>query len=570
MAVVDVLTIDPNAAAGMVDAVPAIIAALAMSPRIYLPSGTYRLASTLRPTRAVLIEGDGGGSGTPRAQTLLLPDPGVSAIAIEPVAAGSKIRDLGVRGPKVSIWHQDSAAWRVDDFCRSSLTVLFIGALPHALPFVFKRLSGTLTGAIEPPWRDAFDAGTLKAGDIFPDGDGEWLCVQVNGIKMSTLALLEDVLVTAMPSNWLHLQAATDGTPSTNANGWATRGGRFSENDGWGIYISGIDTNAYHVQHPGLYGNGLGGICDLSQHGGTIDTPVIEGNSGPVIRIDSAISTTVVLDPYVEANQPKAIGAGQAIVVGGNLSKPAGGQGFETGRYITEFGSFSSTLTTLNRDGPHSIVSSFGRPGVDMVAFEIVDLSPWNVSESVQLRRSLETGALELYVGGNVIYQIPLADSVDPARFVAPLGIQIGTALETTNAQLFFTGRRNVGDRLRFTDVPNASFNIPTLTPGGPEGLICVRAGNVRGEGALNAIAWAPNTEFSVGALIVPTTGGPFVYRVCNVTPNSPKPWKTGATEPVWPQAQFGQQVIDDRLVFQLFDWATQRAEFKPFGAVAM
>ncbi len=568
---IDVAATFPDAPKGDVDAVPAINAALAMSPRIYLSRGTYRLASALRLTSACIIEGDGGGCGTVHANTMLCPDPGISAVIIESSGSGSKLRDLGVHGPRVSIWAGESGAWQIGMYCRSTLTTRSPGAYPHALPFVFERISGNITGNIEPPWRAAFESEALKPGDVFPDGNGEWRCVEVNGITIFTQALLEDVLVTSMPSHGLYVDASTQDKPSTNANGWAIRGGRFSENDGWGIYVRGIDTNAFHAQHPGLYSNGRGGFWDSSQHGGTIDSPILEDNSGPVFKIESAISTTIVLNPYVEGNQPQAIGAGMAIVVGGNLATWAGGPGFEQGHHITEFGSFSSALTTLNRDGPHAISSAFGRPGVEMVAHEIVDQTPWNSTESIHLRRSLETGGLELVIGGNVLYRVPLGDSVEPSRFVAPLGIQVGSALDTTNAGIFFSGRRNVGDRLRYTDIPNVSLNVPALAPGGREGLVCTKAGNATGNGALGAVTWTPNTELPMGSRVMPTWGGDFVYRVCNVRPNSASPWRTGSTEQPrenWPTSQFGQQFIDGSLVIQLYDWATQRAEFKEYGTV--
>jgi hypothetical protein len=97
---------------------------------------------------------------------------------------------------------------------------------------------------------------------------------------------------------------------------------------------------------------------------------------------------------------------------------------------------------------------------------------------------------------------------------------------------------------------------------------VCTVAGDAQGAGAIGAVTWAPLTAFAIGAKIVPTAGGSFVYRVCGVTSGATSPFLSGATEPVWPTSAFGAQVDDGGLVMQLFNWSTAQAVFKPFGLI--
>lgn len=239
---------------GSTDDSAAIQQALDENQRIYIPSGTYRCASTLHVhSGQKIVEGAGGGGYNAASGCQLLFDSGVHGIRIYHANDGD-IPEGGTDG-----------SWTI------------------------------LRGLVI---RQASKSGTFHG--IWSSGHG---------------TLFEQIAVDRFSGHGIYIDGTGD--TGGNANNWVMNSVRSTRNDGSGVFVDGTDSNAGVGTAVDGSTNGAWGIYDSSFLGNTWVGCHVASNTGGAYRTEGSSNRTVMVGCYSESGEPASDMAPMTLVVGG-------------------------------------------------------------------------------------------------------------------------------------------------------------------------------------------------------------------------------------------------------------
>lgn len=478
---------------GQSDSHAAFAAAIAASPVVLVPAGSYRLASTLHIRRTVRIEGEGGVHSAPATRLVL--DRGVTGITVWPWdgqqrADGTVIADLAVVcGSQSSAWVANANGWAVGNFCRPTVIA--------GLGLIYEAIAKTgPTGQSEPVW-------PTTIGATVQDGGMTWRCAVAHGIVLHARAVLERISVSSMPSCGVLIEGSY--LAGTNANNWSMQGpSRISGCMGDGLRVVGIDTNAGRCAELDCSANGGWGIDDRSFLGNKYDACHTDSNGLGAYRSLSAVAKNLFDGCYSESGQLGSWDAGSALWVGGLHAA-----GFQAGSKHTLIDSYCSALSCRASSGERSVTTTVA-PHAGMQALA------WSCgpsAEAYQLRLD-HTGHRDAWAfvraGSDPMLVLPLAGAYGYPRPALPQGLTVSGLDIDAHPKILTSGHRRPGDQ----------WLDPAPQAGGYLGRVCVRAGWA-------APTWAPSVSRAAGARVVATTDTACVYECVQAG-------ASGAAEPAW------------------------------------
>lgn len=306
--VTDDLAAFNTAIAAMASAVSSVGATL------YVPSGTYRLSAPLRVARSCSIVGPHGVSSYSAAALVF--DAGQHGIIVDgPFTSPdggngsySVIRDIEVRAAaKTTTAH--GVTLRANAILERVFVRLFKGNGFHIVA----------SSSIASPYASEFEVAWVgstayKVGTFVKNGGNLYICnvagtSAASGGPTGTGTAITDGTVT-----WKYVS-------STNANLWAMYSCRSQENDGHGLYVDGIDTNAGTCHGLDVSNNGGWGVLDQSFLGNTYVGCHATGNTtgpyGSSVGNGNQSSVNQFLNCYSEGGGPSSNVTAPGMIVGG-------------------------------------------------------------------------------------------------------------------------------------------------------------------------------------------------------------------------------------------------------------
>jgi Pectate lyase superfamily protein len=276
---------------------------LAPSAILYVPTGQYRMRSSLRLHQAVTIQGTG-----PRGSRLVF-DPGLEGSGSRSAATAGVIFDMRLRDP--------------DDHS--------LGYAALAQASVIRDLSVEAIERFHPPVRSSTGEwvfrgppGWEEMDDDEPFHDGTF-----SGIVLYTRAQVENCSILGFRHDGIHIN--TSAGFGRNANGWRVQNCFTQSNGRHGMYVSGGDANAGLALSVHALSNVRWGIYDRSFLGNTYVGCLTETNGhihprdegdpfdsfGGGYRTTNPNARHVMLGCYAESDQINRI-IFPTMIIGGN------------------------------------------------------------------------------------------------------------------------------------------------------------------------------------------------------------------------------------------------------------
>lgn len=150
----------------------------------------------------------------------------------------------------------------------------------------------------------------------------------IPGIYCEAKAYFEHVGVFGFSGHGLHIDGST---AQRNANGWRASNCWFENNEGWGVYVGGLNSNAGVADGIFLISNGLGGLRESSFLGNTYLGLTIEGLLYPVspehprpqgMWVDGNVNKCTILGSYIESDHaPSLFDSTSTVVIGGTFGQ---------------------------------------------------------------------------------------------------------------------------------------------------------------------------------------------------------------------------------------------------------
>lgn len=394
---------------------------------IYLPAGTYRVASPIRVQRHIILEGDAGAGWF--SPTVIRPDKNVSGIVVENATTSA---DTGrgdwsiIQNLSVQYATQTTGTW-------AALTGYVVGDTVKYLTnecqwAVFVCSQAGTSGASEPAW-DTLDefAGPLVNGEgsTVVDGSVVWTVTVVAGIRLRGRANVQNFYITDSPGSGLHIAADSAGTPITNANNWRASYCRIQSNKLNGVYVSGDNVNAGYGEAIDSSGNTCWGILEVSFLGNTYAACHAADNVlGPYATdLQNLNASNVFLGCYSESGQPPARIQRPSLVLGGTH-----GAGFDADGQATMLlsGVLQSGVAVEHRITGNQYGVTFKAPYADGYAFAFEDpYSSYSMQSKPSGRVTLFTGTYGWRFSHNNSDITPTLDlSGDDSQISTDIGLQ--------------------------------------------------------------------------------------------------------------------------------------------------
>jgi hypothetical protein len=586
------------------DCLQALVDASQLGMPLYFPSGIYTISDTWIIQRQLVIRCAGGMFGAaptrihiPFCKTGIIVKPwsGGPASARGDYTIISDLTLVPVQNP--SFWTANAGGWQVGNFCQPSQ----LNKNGFCYECTARDFPG-VTGPTEPVW-------PTTIGETIQDGSITWTCRQQNGIELQTRASIERIGIVFCVGHGVSIEATAGA--GTNANNWMITGGRINNCAGHGIHVKGEDTNAGVCSGVDCSANGGAGFYDASFLGNTYVGCHVADNKQASYYSASVVAANTFVGCYSESGAPGSYGSGSACTFVGGLHA-AGFLPNDVSVHVNVDG-FSRRGVWRNEGGDIGVIARLAptdtvRTALDFARSDGGDAMRFGLNHPGLLWHwSFISGAAGPMLGlpNQMAYEFP--------RPVMPNGVQFGTSAGfpvavSTHPTFLTTGHRNRGDRYEST----------TPSAGGYAGKISVRAGWA-------APLWTGLTQYSVGALVVPTADNTFVYECTQAGTSAPLeqqpiwpttpgqtvfdgsavwqcgrvattwqantpytlntfalpiaggafvyrcvvPGTSGASQPVWPTSFFSQSIVDGTVTWRLEGWRAQAALWKDWGAIA-
>lgn len=289
--------------------------------QIFIPRGTYRLSSSIRLNRQVVLFGDGGAGQY--SASILQPDKNVIGIVFD---RGTTSTDGGagdwsvVRDISIQYASQTTGAWApthayvLGDTVASLTTGSGVNAVAGANwnpDVIFKVTTAGTSASSEPAWASKTEGQTIT------DGGVTWTAIVGAGVRMRSRGKVENIYISNSPGSCFRVDGNSGGSPSTNANGWHLQYARFIGCAQNGIFATGADSNAGQAAFVDVAFCGYWGVNEQSFLGNSHLGHQVDGCGLGPYRSAGASSANVFVGCYSESGQPPSDVNVPALVFGG-------------------------------------------------------------------------------------------------------------------------------------------------------------------------------------------------------------------------------------------------------------
>lgn len=238
---------------------------------LYVPSGTYKFASTLVLNRSIHLLGAGDAGGQ-YSQCVFLFDKGITGIRIPAPAQDP----AGGRGDYVHVerlaLYSGTFNWTTPSpfpYWQASHTYA-VGAIVVPTEVTFsgyalraKTITTGTTGATEPAWPTGTTVAAPTAGDTYADSGVTWEVIYAHAIEVrSQFVRIENVVGRRFPGNGIDNVASYSSGSLASLNYYEHN--QFDYNGGHGAFFFGDDSNVCLVQRNSFTNNRGFGLHDKS------------------------------------------------------------------------------------------------------------------------------------------------------------------------------------------------------------------------------------------------------------------------------------------------------------------